>query len=51
LFKVGIAIANCDGCEIVVDVAIAHPFTSVAVTVYVPTVRLLIVAFVPPLLH
>ncbi len=46
-------IDNCKilGCVIVVDVVVEHPFASVAVTVYVPTVKLLIVADVDPVFH
>jgi pyridoxal biosynthesis lyase PdxS len=39
------------GCVIVAVVDIVHPFASVAVTVYVPAVRLLIVAVVDPVFH
>ena len=39
------------GCVIVADVDVVHPFPSVAVTVYVPAVRLLMVADVAPVLQ
>jgi len=48
---VGIDIANKLGCVIVADVDDVHPLASVAVTVYVPAVRLLIVAVVDPVFH
>jgi hypothetical protein len=47
----GIDTANKLGCVIVAVVDVVHPFASVAVTVYVPTVRLLIVALVDPVFH
>ena len=51
LVVVGMANVKTVGCEIVADVDVVHPFASVAVTVYVPAVRLLIDAVVEPLLH
>jgi len=39
------------GCVIVAVVDVVHPFASVVVTVYVPVVRLFIVAVVDPLFH
>jgi hypothetical protein len=47
----GIDIANKLGCVIVALVDVVHPFASVAVTVYVPATRLLIVAVVAPVFH
>jgi hypothetical protein len=37
------------GCPITVDAVAVQPFLSVTVTVYVPAVRLVAVALVPPL--
>jgi hypothetical protein len=47
----GIATDNILGCVIVAVVDVVHPLASVAVTVYVPAVRLLIVADVDPVFH
>jgi hypothetical protein len=47
----GIETVNTVGCVIVADVDIVHPFASVAVTTYMPAVRLLIVADVDPVFH
>ena len=47
----GIDSVNKLGCVIVAVVDVVHPFASVAVTVYVPAVRLLIVAAVDPVFH
>jgi hypothetical protein len=47
----GIEIVSSDGCVIVAIVDVVHPFASVAVTVYIPTGRLLIVAVVAPVFH
>ena len=47
----GIATDNKLGCVITVVVVFVHPFASVAVTVYVPAVRLLIVTVVAPVFH
>ena len=46
-----IDIANKLGCVIVAEVDDVHPLASVAVTVYVPAARLLIVAVVAPVFH
>ena len=47
----GIETVNTVGCVIVAVVDIVHPFASVAVTTYVPAVRLLIVADVDHVFH
>ena len=47
----GIDTANKVGCVIVAVFDVVHPLASVAVTVYVPAVRLLIVADVDPVFH
>jgi predicted RNA methylase len=49
--KEGIDTVKRFGCVIVADVDVVHPFPSVAVTVYVPAVRLLMVADVAPVLQ
>ena len=43
--------ARTVGCVAVNDAVSVHPFASVTVTEYVPAVRLLILEFVPELLH
>ena len=47
----GIETDNKLGCVIVAVADVVHPFASVAVTVYVPAARLLIVAVVDPVFH
>jgi predicted RNA methylase len=47
----GIDTVNKPGCVIVAFVDVVHPLASVTVTVYVPAVRLLIVAVVDPVFH
>src|SRR6185437_80675 len=43
------AIAIARGCVIIAEAVAVHPLASVTVTVYVPALRLLAVALVPPL--